>query len=162
MPLFLLLIFIFINGCNTLENNETVSSNSKASSCGGFKALSKKAAYDYQQDSLDYCISEKLRWKYEPATNVLSLIHTRNLQNCAADLKMAVVLQDGVYQIREYDYSKEQMDCLCYFDTFCEINNCDETTITVNLESNNYQIDLSQGTGFFDIDTVQGWPCLYN
>ena len=131
-------IFIILFACffccdNGSSFGSLASVNSKTSSCGGFKSLSKSTAYI--QDSSDYCNSEKLRWQYNQNAGVLSLFHTRNLQNCAAQLTMNAYISGKNITIEERNSSKEDADCLCYMDCYCEIMNIELSVVDVEIES---------------------------
>lgn len=131
--------------------------NSKTSACGGFKALSKSAAYI--QDSSDYCSSEKLRWQYDQSTRVLSFFHSRNLQNCAAQITMNAYISGKAIKIEEPNSSKEEADCLCYLDCYCEVKNIELSEIDVEIETNSYSIDISKSSGYVVIDTTAPRKC---
>ncbi|MDD5674154.1 MAG: hypothetical protein PHC61_08330 [Chitinivibrionales bacterium] len=144
----------------TNQSARVISINSQASTCEGFKELAKIKAIGYQQDTVDYCTAEKLRWKYSDSSKVLSFLHTRNKQNCGAKLEMAVTKNGETYVIEERDNGNSLSNCLCYFDTYCEVPNVEKTSIVVNIESQNYNLDLSTENGVVVIDTTHTWPCL--
>ncbi len=142
------------------RTKEVISNNAILSACEGFKTLPKAKPLDYKQDTLDYCGAEKLRWQYNASNKVLSFFHTRNKQNCGAKLQMIVIQDGNRYVFEEHDNGNSNLDCLCYFDTYCEILNIEGDNVKMCFELKNYSLFLAQEKGLIVIDSTRTWPCL--
>ena len=156
----LLVIIAMLLACTTNEPQPSFSHNYKVSHCGGFSSLAKEAISGYQRDSADYCSAEKVRWHYDNATHTLRLLHTRNLQNCAAELEVEIRHFDGGFEVIEQNISTLSARCLCYFDTWCEIGNIEEKSVSIIIEGQSFTLDLDSQQGTLILDTTCTWPCL--
>ncbi|NLE01731.1 MAG: hypothetical protein GX640_17845 [Fibrobacter sp.] len=156
---YLLIVFSALCLCN---RSDYVSVNQKTSACGGFKSLSRQSAISYTQDSLDYCEDEKIRWNYDKTTGILSLVHTRQLVNCAAKLKMYVKSDGDQYIVETRDESDPELlaDCMCYFDTYCELEDIFGTSINIIYKGNTCTVPLSDTRGAFELNVTASWPCF--
>jgi hypothetical protein len=74
---------------------------------------------------------------------------------------VAVELKGGVYTLVECDNRDKNFAaaCMCYFDTYCEIDGIDAGEVKFNYELLDFTIDLAQQDGIVIIDTSRFWPC---
>ncbi len=145
--------------CTT--GNDYVSTNQRSSACGGFNSLAKQSINVYTHDSLDYCEAEKIRWEYDSISTVLGLLHTRQLENCAAKLRMYVHFENGKYIIEEINENESAVNarCMCYFDTYCEIENITGSSCLISYKGKDYSFELKKRCGYVELETDAGWPC---
>lgn len=154
--IFCLIVLCILSGC-FMAQDDYVSVNHSASDCGGFDMSGKSRDVEY--DPEDYCTAEKLRWEYNPSGKRLDLLITRKLLNCGAEPEMKVKLDGGDYVIEIEENVIQPMDCLCYFDLYCEVPDMEEETITVIIEDKIFYLDLAAGSGEEILDEDTSWPC---
>jgi len=111
-------------------------------------------------DSADYCAAERLLWSFDDANNILELLHTRSLFNCAAKLDIEIIDTNGSYKIIENDTSSIKARCMCYRDTYYEIYDIISPAISIVIEGKSFSLDLRDSNGAITLDTIENWPCF--
>lgn len=152
---YLCLILLMFLSCGLNPGPHVVSTDSRASSCGGFSTLAKNAMIPYTNDSLEYCKSEKLIWFYSSTDKKLEILHLRNYENCAAQLELYVEEKNGKYEIQQKDNRDPQVSalCSCVFDTYCAIPNVQKDSLVIVYKGLVDTLYLTHGTGVVMIDT---------
>jgi hypothetical protein len=159
MKILILLTVILYLVCNTNESQTIVSGNARVSECGGFSSLAKVTQIPYQKDSVDYCKAELIRWSFDSVSNRLDILHTRIQQDCAAKLEVQVMKTNSIYEIIETNTSKVSADCSCYFDTYCEIADIHDRSISFMVAGKTFIFDLDSLKGSIIVDSTSSGFC---
>jgi hypothetical protein len=141
------------------QQGEMVAENLKSSGCGGFSLLSKSSRFAYEKDSADYCSSEKFHWHYDQSARKLSLLHTRIVSDCGSEWKVNAYGNDEGIFIEESNVSTMLADCICNYDTYCELNNVHEGVVTITHKKGAWEIDLSEESGYIVVDATPSGRC---
>jgi hypothetical protein len=129
-------------GCAMQDQpGDLVEHTTAVSQCGGFQEAPLQTFEDRNFKDKDYdayCAREMLYWKYNSATEVLSLANTRVLLNCCGDHHVTVEKNGDIYTVTEIDdppggHSGYRCGCLCVFDYLTEIPNVAPKDIHLHL-----------------------------
>lgn len=159
MKIVIFLAVIMFLACDTNEPQSTVSNKAQISACGGFKSLAKVAIFFYQKDSANYCKAELIRWSFDSVSNRLELLHTRIMQNCAAKLELRVIKTNNIYEMVETNTANITANCICYFDTYCEIADIKDRSITLLVAGKTFILNLDSGNGSIIVDSTSSGVC---
>lgn len=103
---------LVLGGCDSVD----VSTEGSVSEAGGFADPERRLA-GVGEDG--YCNAEVLRWRHDPATNVLRLADSRLLLSCCGQRAMRVQRIDRMVEVTEKDEpdaSDRRCDSVCAFD----------------------------------------------
>ena len=130
------------------KSEEIVSTNAKTSACRGF-SLSKKAIRGLIAEDTMRCLEETLFWRYDSATQILTLVYRRFPANCSAVLQMDVTRSGSGYAVHTRDVSNPngRAMCDCTFDMYCEIPNVNAKTVELSVDTLRFSVDLTAPSG---------------
>lgn len=160
LNLLIILVCIYINNCEHLKSNKI---DGEVSYCQGFQAVEKvnNKKPTLSIDSASYCSAEKLIWQYDENDSKLSLLHTRQIRNCAAKLIVEAILNENSLTITETDTRDPNAGsgCDCPFDTYIEVPNITAESITIKYPKTTLILELKEGIGSFVLDSSQTEDC---
>lgn len=159
MKIIILLTVAMFLACNTNEPQSAVSNKAQVSLCGGFKSLAKVAIFPYQKDTANYCKAELIRWSFDSVSHRLDLLHTRIQQNCAAELDVRIVKTNSIYEMVETNTANITANCICYFDTYCEIVDIQDRSVTISVAGKTFILNLDSGNGSIIVDSTSSSAC---
>jgi hypothetical protein len=145
---------VLLLSCTINTQPERIAAQSLTSACKGFKDSGTRLIAAYPQDSGDYCKAERLLWKFDRMTGMLSIMHTRKTANCASELTLSVARQENVLVLNETDACDpaDYVKCTCFYDLFCQVPDVLAQTVTLRIDDRSFEINLEAGSGAIVLD----------
>jgi len=139
---FMLVPFLCLASCDskspvqTADDMETAAS--AVSDCGGFTDSAKRSAGDmpFTLDSEIYEDAERLLWRYDRETAVLSILNARVILNCCGEHAISASQEKDSIVIAENDQPEDgtkRCRCTCAYDFFVELSEISPRVIPLKL-----------------------------
>jgi hypothetical protein len=81
------------------------------------------------------------------------------MQNCAANLEVRVIKTNTIYEIFETNTSNVTARCHCNFDTYFEIADIQDRSISLVVAGQTFYLNLDSANGLIIVDTTTSGYC---